>query len=63
MHYFPIGYQLPESDDDLQWMKIACLGVLASFMKEDRVMNLPNLSYKLLISPNKCIFENYPEII
>lgn len=38
--YFPIGYQLPESDDDLRVDINNLLGVLAAFMKEDRVIEV-----------------------
>lgn len=36
--YFPIGYQLPENDDDLRVDINNLLGTLSSFMKEDRVL-------------------------
>lgn len=36
--YFPIGYQLPENDDDLRVDVNNLFGVLASFMKEDKVI-------------------------
>lgn len=36
--YFPIGYQLPESDDELRIDVHNLFGVLASFMKEDKVI-------------------------
>lgn len=36
--YFPIGYQLPDNDDDLRVDINNLLGVLASFMKEDKVI-------------------------
>ena len=36
--YFPIGYQLPDNDDDLRVDINNLLGVLASYMKEDRVI-------------------------
>lgn len=36
--YFPIGYQLPENDDDLRQDINNLFGVLAAFMKEDRVI-------------------------
>ncbi len=39
MIYFPIGYQLPESDDDLRVDINNLFGVLAEFMKEDRVID------------------------
>jgi hypothetical protein len=38
--YFPIGYQLPENDDDLRVDINNLLGVLAAFMKEDRVIEV-----------------------
>lgn len=34
--YFPIGYQLPDNDDDLRVDINNLLGVLASFMYEGR---------------------------
>ncbi len=36
--YFPIGYQLPENDDDLRVDIQNLFGVLAAFMKEDRLI-------------------------
>ncbi|AVQ97388.1 LlaJI family restriction endonuclease [Ethanoligenens harbinense] len=36
--YFPIGYQLPDDDDDLRIDINNLLSVLAAFMKEDRVI-------------------------
>ena len=36
--YFPIGYQLPDDDDDLRVDINNLLGVLAVFMKEDKVI-------------------------
>jgi hypothetical protein len=36
--YFPIGYQLPENDDDLRVDINNLFNVLAAFMKEDRVI-------------------------
>lgn len=36
--YFPIGYQLPDNDDDLRVDINNLFGVLAAFMKEDRVI-------------------------
>lgn len=38
--YFPIGYQLPDNDDDLRVDINNLLGVLAAFMKEDRVIEI-----------------------
>lgn len=38
--YFPIGYQLPENDDDLRVDINNLLGVLSAFMKEDRVIEV-----------------------
>lgn len=38
--YFPIGYQLPKNDDDLRVDINNLLGVLAAFMKEDRVIEV-----------------------
>lgn len=38
--YFPIGYQLPANDDDLRVDINNLLGVLAAFMKEDRVIEV-----------------------
>ena len=38
--YFPIGYQLPDNDDDLRVDINNLLGVLAAFMKEDRVIEV-----------------------
>ncbi len=38
--YFPIGYQLPENDDDLRVDINNLLGVLTVFMKEDRVIEV-----------------------
>lgn len=38
--FFPIGYQLPDNDDDLRVDINNLLGVLAAFMKEDRVIEL-----------------------
>lgn len=38
--YFPIGYQLPENDDDLRVDINNLLGVLSVFMKEDRVIEV-----------------------
>ncbi len=38
--YFPIGYQLPPNDDDLRVDINNLLGVLAEFMKEDRVIEV-----------------------
>ena len=40
--YFPIGYQLPENDDDLRVDINNLLGTLSSFMKEDRVLETHN---------------------
>ncbi|WP_026499274.1 LlaJI family restriction endonuclease [Butyrivibrio sp. WCD2001] len=37
--YFPIGYQLPSNDDDLRQDINNLFGVLAAFMKEDRVID------------------------
>lgn len=39
--YFPIGYQLPDNDDDLRVDINNLFGVLAAFMKEDRVIEAP----------------------
>ena len=39
--YFPIGYQLPDNDDDLRVDINNLFGVLAAFMKEDRVIESP----------------------
>lgn len=36
--YFPIGYQLPDNDDNLRVDIQNLFGVLATFMKEDRVI-------------------------
>ena len=36
--YFPIGYQLPTNDDDLRVDVNNLLGVLAAFMKEDKLI-------------------------
>jgi len=36
--YFPLGYQLPDNDDDLRVDIQNLFSVLASFMKEDRVI-------------------------
>ena len=36
--YFPIGYQLPDNDDDLRRDVNNLFGVLAAFMKEERVI-------------------------
>ena len=36
--YFPLGYQLPDNDDDLRVDINNLFGVLAAFMKEDRVI-------------------------
>lgn len=36
--YFPIGYQLPDNDDDLRNDINNLFGVLAAFMKEDKVI-------------------------
>lgn len=36
--YFPIGYQLPDDDDDLRNDINNLFGVLAAFMKEDKVI-------------------------
>lgn len=38
--YFPIGYQIPANDDDLRVDINNLLGVLAAFMKEDRVIEV-----------------------
>ncbi|MFZ7121684.1 MAG: LlaJI family restriction endonuclease [Eubacteriaceae bacterium] len=38
--YFPIGYNLPENDDDLRVDINNLLGVLAVFMKEDKVIEV-----------------------
>lgn len=38
MIYFPIGYQLPDDDDDLRVDIHNLFGVLAAFMKEDKVI-------------------------
>ena len=40
INYFPIGYQLPANDDDLRVDINNLLGVLAAFMKEDRVIEV-----------------------
>ena len=34
--YFPIGYELPDNDDDLRVDVHNLFGVLAAFMKEER---------------------------
>lgn len=39
--YFPLGYQLPENDDDLRVDINNLFGVLAAFMKEDKVIETP----------------------
>ena len=39
--YFPLGYQLPENDDDLRVDINNLFGVLAAFMKEDKVIEAP----------------------
>ena len=39
--YFPLGYQLPENDDDLRIDINNLFGVLAAFMKEDKVIESP----------------------
>ena len=36
--YFPIGYQLPDNDDDLRVDINNLFGILAAFMKEDKVI-------------------------
>lgn len=41
--YFPIGYQLPDNDDDLRNDINNLFGVLAVFMKEDKVIESLNL--------------------
>lgn len=41
--YFPIGYQLPANDDDLRVDINNLLGVLAAFMKEDRVIEVSRI--------------------
>ncbi len=38
MIYFPIGYQLPDNDDDLRVDINNLFGILAAFMKEDKVI-------------------------
>ena len=38
MIYFPIGYRLPDDDDDLRGDIHNLFGVLATFMKEDKVI-------------------------
>ena len=38
MIYFPIGYQLPDNDDDLRVDIHNLFGVLAAFMKKDKVI-------------------------
>ncbi len=40
--YFPIGYRLPDNDDDLRVDIQNLFGVLAAFMKEERVIAAPN---------------------
>lgn len=40
--YFPIGYQLPKDDDQLRADINNLFGVLAAFMKEDKVIEAPN---------------------
>lgn len=42
--YFPIGYELPENDDDLRLDIHNLFGVLAAFMKEDSHIESPNFS-------------------
>ena len=42
--YFPIGYELPEDDDDLRVDVHNLFGVLATFMKEDSHIESPNFS-------------------
>ena len=42
--YFPIGYELPEDDDDLRVDVHNLFGVLAAFMKEDSHIESPNFS-------------------
>lgn len=42
--YFPIGYQLPKNDDDLRRDVNNLLGVLAAFLKEDRVIEESKLT-------------------
>ena len=39
--YFPIGYRLPDNDDDLRNDINNLFGVLAVFMKEDKVIEAP----------------------
>lgn len=39
--YFPIGYQLPDDDDQLRADINNLFGVLSAFMKEDRVIESP----------------------
>ena len=41
--YFPLGYNLPDNDDDLRVDINNLFGVLASFMKEDRVIEASHL--------------------
>lgn len=43
MIYFPIGYQLPDDDDELRADINNLFGILAAFMKEDRVIEDPDL--------------------
>lgn len=40
MIYFPIGYQLPDNDDDLRTDINNLFGVLEAFMKEDKVIDI-----------------------
>lgn len=41
--YFPIGYQLPDNDDDLRIDINNLFGILAAFMKEERVIEASKL--------------------
>lgn len=41
--YFPLGYQLPDNDDDLRVDINNLFGVLAAFMKEDQVLEAHQL--------------------
>lgn len=49
--YFPIAYQLPDNDDDLRVDINNLFGVLAAFMKEDRVIESPKFE-----APQKVVF-------